>query len=654
MRKTKIEEYFIEMKRVMVKLFPDLKEETLSAYIKDEIKKSLKDFNFGVSYQNSSLSFLKFDKWIVDTSPIMTGFGTFFNQHEGSYNLLSDLCISFKDERKVYKANMFENMNNGNTRMEKFYKSMQGNIKILNNSIFGAAGASTANSFLYNPIISPSITYAGEDIITVSLTAIERFIGGNLYFYNISQIIHYIITIEDEFDYDIEEFVKINRKVNIDDIIDFLLSHFKYKNTEEEYELLKTVLLTYSEEQLQKIYFKNNLYEFLLRTTFLDDYIKQVIGKEFTDPNEPSEDIKEPLDKIWEVLRTIIFHNIQYYDRFDIAFNEKRNTVLHADTDSNFIKFDDFYYIVREYFKDDFKEYFDSNSIISKLSTINILSYSTSKMIEDTFDKFLLELNIKDKKYRDFISMKNEFTYSRILFTENKKQYAGMIVCQEGNVFKQPKLDVKGLPFKKVSVNKDVRNTFTDILEQDILKEENINRGVIFRKFKELEQVIKKSLLNGETIYSIPGKANSPGSYKNNPISIMSYRGIYTWNTLFPESEISLPAKVNMFKLKMGSDLNSIRSVIEETNELNTEQINAIIHKLEIVLNEVSETKAGNIDIISLPKTTSQFPSILIPFIDIETMVNDNINNGLILLKSLDFKTIEKTNGNFPTNIISL
>ena len=63
---------------------------------------------------------------------------------------------------------------------------------------------------------------------------------------------------------------------------------------------------------------------------------------------------------------------------------------------------------------------------------------------------------------RQHINMKNEFYYSRVMVTFAKKSYVGLQKRQEEVVFKEPKIDVKGVNFFKSTASEDTSKFIYD------------------------------------------------------------------------------------------------------------------------------------------------------------------------------------------------
>jgi hypothetical protein len=508
---------------------------------------------------------------------------------------------------------------------------MQKTYKLLANSFYGATVEK--NSIFYNENFGPSITYTGVVIITTAVKAFETFMSNNFEFEKIQDVLLYMKRVYDE-NYSHKNIV--DKHISKEELLNYILDKFPNK-TQYDVNVISSVISRLDQHSIDKIYYKNNLYKFFENTPVKELYDKIIGRKDFLNPNSPPEDMIEDLNKIWSYLEEWVLYSYLSFYRMSDAENKKRKTVLVVDTDSNFLMLDPFY----KYFKNIYPDRID-NTDESRVSTVNIATYFLAKVIERTYWNLTKELNIPADK-RPIINMKNEFFYKRLMTTRNKKSYAGILIMQEGHLFEKPKLDIKGLAIRKVSVNANVREYFTDMLKTHILESEKINLGRIFGSFAKLEREISDSLKSGNVLYSLPAKVNEMESYKN-PYQIQSLRGAIIWNELFPDQEIVLPTKVNLLKL----NINSLEDLANPSNSIP-------MREYEIIKRTIYDNKdlsKYGFKVLAMPKSVKNVPDWLVRFIDTETMVNDHVKSGIILLESLGFKTLDILNSQFPTNIL--
>ena len=121
----------------------------------------------------------------------------------------------------------------------------------------------------------------------------------------------------------------------------------------------------------------------------------------FPDPNEPPEEIKSNLDKMWDILKDWVFYDHIPIDRYERAINDMREAVLTVDTDSNFINLYEWY----QYISDEFN--FTTPSLEEKVGGMNILIYLLSYLIQDVLDRMTGNMNVPSEK-QSIINMKNE------------------------------------------------------------------------------------------------------------------------------------------------------------------------------------------------------------------------------------------------------
>ena len=297
-------------------------------------------------------------------------------------------------------------------------------------------------------------------------------------------------------------------------------------------------------------------------------------------------------------------------------------------------------------FTDKLTDYVNDKTI--QVSTINISMYMLTKLINEVYYHMGDMLNI-DEVRRPTINMKNEFLYSRLMMTPAKKHYAGILLAQEGTMFTKPKLDMKGIALRKTSLNKNIRDYFTNTLVDKILTPESINLAAVYKDFLGMENNIRNTLISGECTFLQPGKFNEVQSYAA-PYTIQTVRGSLLWNALFPDNSINPPEKVNYFKLKP-------IPYTEFVNLLPEKEMKDKVIKLYSTAkgsNGSKDLAEYDINIICVPKNLKKIPDFLIPLIDIETMVHDQIRPAMEIIKPLGFKSVDVLDSSYVTNIIDI
>lgn len=229
------------------------------------------------------------------------------------------------------------------------------------------------------------------------------------------------------------------------------------------------------------------------------------------------------------------------------------------------------------------------------------------------------------------------------------------------------------LSIRKSSVPKRIRKQFTEILENDILKSEKINLKSIIDKYDAIGDQISKSLQDGKTEYLLPKNLEIIENYKT-PERIEAVRATILWNALEPENVIVPPEKINIIKLRpeLAECLKSLNS-LDDLSYLMTQESTpkemkdfyskypAKVKALAKTLYNIDNKNKSAVDIsnfglscIAIPKSENSIPEYLIPFIDYDGMVNNNMTNGYILLESLGIMVEEIKTTKYKSNIIQI
>ena len=308
-------------------------------------------------------------------------------------------------------------------------------------------------------------------------------------------------------------------------------------------------------------------------------------------------------------------------------------------TDSNFINLEPYY----EFVMANTKNNLDREDLDTTYKIINLISFILGKVIAESYWTFTTNCNVPEDK-RPIINMKNEFFLSRILLTGNKKNYASRVLLQEGVELPPHKqLDIKGLAIKKSNVNKNTSAFLQNLLRYDILQSEIINTKNVLQELAKFEETVYNTFINGDITYMTPTKVNEIESYKA-PLTQAAVRASIVYNLLYPENSITYPAQINMIKVKM-KELADITPLYETEPE--------IYRTLKEKVYEDEDLKKYGITYFALPKSLDKIPDWLIPYIDIEEIIKDNLNNFLVILESIGLKTIKVTSDDlYHSNII--
>ena len=286
-----------------------------------------------------------------------------------------------------------------------------------------------------------------------------------------------------------------------------------------------------------------------------------------------------------------------------------------------------------------------------KFALINIMCYILSTII----NLYMINFTKQSGSYRSDelcrINMKNEFYMSRIMLTAVKKNYASLQVLQEGN-YLGGVLDVKGIPcLTKSSTSKDTQKALRKILLEDILTGK-VDQLKLIKDIAILEKTIYNDLKSGSKRYYKPAIIKSIDNY-DDPLRIQGIKAAMAWNHIrsgLPGFDLKERNAIDIIKVSI--DKNSVEKIREQYPE----QYDRLCEMLDPYCNKTIEEASigavfkGKLENIAVPKDTP-IPEWLIPFIDYDTIIQDNLSNFPIESVGLGSFGNKKTN---YSNVVKL
>lgn len=446
-----------------------------------------------------------------------------------------------------------------------------------------------------------------------------------------------------------------NGAITVNEVYDRFINKCKFDITHEQKEILSGALETFSETQLEKLFFKNNLMAFLALPDIAEMFV-ECITDDFLNFEKPPEAIKETIGGLYELMNYFVMFKYQWQNKHNVADKMIRKAVIISDTDSTFLNIDP---IVEWYKKKIGKQELDKDT---RIVVCNAMVFFITKFITLVFAELTKNLNVVESM-RPIVNMKSEFNFSRLILTSKKKRYAGIIVAQEGKIFTKPKFEVKGLAIKTVNTPKFARDYFNEVLEKDILGAKGINPLIPFKKLIKFEGDISNSIKSCETKYLKHGKFTSVKRYAN-PYGQANIRAVLLWNLMFPKNVIPEFSNINVMKLVNLEHIDFKNKLPEEYHDAigkflaieyetskKLKDENGTVYKIEKTMHTVGEKP---IKAIAVPKGMTEFPEVLSELVDVNTITNDVIKNGNVLLESLGFKLISSKTTEIASNIMHI
>ena len=711
-KKNIIDLYKNDMTDILKLIYPGLNKEYIGKVLDYSVKKRYKEvpahLNNSYTKAKQDTNLLKLTNWILKKEPIMTAYGVLFKKHAETENPLIDMIVMFMNNRGIHKDEMFK-YPKGSELYEK-YNLLQSLDKVDCNAIYGILSA--ASSALYNIDVAASITAQGRSLISSATMFFEMFLSNNVKFASLDEVLVFINNVRNEkpsrqfddrliLDRDIkpeECFAKLVLTIG-----DYHRGIIKWIPSERDLEIIWYTVSHLTQEDINRVYYKNNLYDFFDNKSMTKSliYIMKKMRQPYLDPNMVPEEISVELESLLELVKEYVFYNHQIIDRIERNAHMIKNVAIISDTDSAIVSFDAWYHFVLnklqgvslninkkqteeiveymyntkwkkeieeteldfDFIKDEIVEVPKKNKVITymvnkqlKFSILNIIAYLCSQLINE----YMLSYTKSNHSYAEgkkcLIIMKNEFTFGTTLLTMNKKNYATIQELQEGHLINNGdgKMDIKGLPINKSTLNDKVKEELQKILEEEILMSDEIDQIKIIKRLAILEKQIQENLHSGKKDYYKPATIKALDSY-DDPMRIQGIKAALVWNMVRGEEleAIDLEARntVDIAKVIITPEnIEKIKDSFPDVYERFVELFKDPDHSFFGTSTQYGTKVKKVITSIAVP-TDVQVPKWLVEFIDYTTVINDNLTN--FPTESVNIITMNNANVNF-TNIMKI
>lgn len=695
-----LDQYTNEMCRSIKRIFPYMTDQDILNAVQYSVKKRYKEqyCNIDDNYRkrNSKMTLLAVADYIMDKEPICTSYGVMFKRHTDKEHPLMYMIRSLMEARDKDKALMFKYLDLHDYEKAASYKMDQLLDKRNCNALYGCMGNKAC--LLYNLYIASSTTTNGRSMISTATMFFESFLSNSVNFASTEEVLHFIDCVCNE---------KPNRKFKDKEILDFDIStdlcfakimktcfdwrkgQIKWVVSYEDAQIIYRTIKNLSQEDRNRLFYKNNLYAFIDNKVIKDTiiYILKSLKEPFLTPAKVPEEIKVELDILQDFLEEYVFYDHLYIDRIDRCDNMIKNVCVISDTDSTIVSFDGWYHFVlnmimgqdirltsletnvEEYMaSDEYKsktvpkkelrydfytdEVIERESMIKpfviipqnniRFSIINIIAYICGNLVNKHMLTFTKSAHTFGEDRKCLLYFKNEFLFSRALLTGVKKNYATNQELQEGVLIEQKQsrsLDIKGMPINKSVMNKSAKDKLQTLLYKEVLTSDYIDHLKILEQIAIFEKEIKESLQSGSKDYFKPAKIKAAESYAD-PMRIQGIKAAVAWNRIKDDNleAINLEAinTISVAKVKI-SPLNV--TLIEK-------DFPEIYDKMLDLLSDQSFFGKNKpvIECVGIPADVPT-PKWLMPFIDYNGIINDNVGN--FPFESININRMEVKNVNY-------
>lgn len=634
-----IEDWKKTQASILKNIFPGVKKKEFDEYLDRKIGVRLINpqvkIHNNYSHLELPISLLEVVDWIREKEPICAGFGMFFKNQNISTNPNAKMIINFLDLRKSFKKLLDDFIEGSYEYMTADRRQLT--EKINANSFYGCNGSTVSRFF--NIFTASSVTLTGQSLISTTAEAFESFLSNNVLFFDLDNCFEWLEKVKAE---EYTTTVPGMKNVTIEAVFKKLADTFS--NFKVDYELpLYMYLANSSQENLNKFYFKNNLYEFVA-IDYVKDTIKGMMEdvEEFMSPAKVPQVIQKRIDHLWDKMRDWVFYNHAPIGRIDRLKNQTRKSVVTVDTDSNMITLDQwveftFDEIVSES-QDLQKREYDNIRFMS----INLMCTFLTTMINEVLQKYTKNSYVPEE-YRWRINMKNEFLFTKMMITSSKKRYITSVRLREGNEIFPEKIDIKGLDFMKATTRKETMDYFKAIIKKRFIEHDTVDLMGTLDDLDQFESQIRESLYNGEKKFLNPSNVKEPEAYKD-PDKMPQLRAVLNWNAIYPEKQIGLPENVDLVKLNINK--------LDDLDELKVKEPELYANIKQGIYNSpIAKMREKGLNIIAVPRTELTVPEWIINYVDYDGIINKNLTQFKAVLESMGLLSVEMDKMTFFTNI---
>lgn len=577
--------------------------------------------------------------------------------------------------RKVHKNKSFEYERTGDTVKFNFHNDTQAFCKIFNNGLSGSYGSKS--TVLYNPSAHFTLTSMTRSVSGIGNGLSESMIGGNKYFLTPDNVLNYIACILTHGD--INKVKEVCDKYNLhlptaEEVLDSIVKVTRYywRVPRIENYILET-LKTLNGYQRAAFLYINDLWNI---KNYNENFMREFIGTLAKPVESGSTDILGDLDNSIDGVN-ILAHHIYTMDLKGLEIDYKKmleekddKVIKLASTAKNiketFIRYKDFidcFFLTNispiniGYLKDMLRydivlsdtdstccsydrwvEWYSGNVDVNNfnIGVSAAVMTITTQLIDHHINMFASNINTGERD-KTVLAMKNEFLWPVFVNANVTKHYYATTYVREGNVFKKPKQEIKGVHLIASTVGEDISNQSKDMMDRitaEIVESGKISILKYVKEVADKERKLLEDFRNGEVYMFRKDSIKKAEAYKLEEDK-SKYINHIMWEKVFADDYQNAPKPpyaiytiplTTSNKTKWGEFLEHLK-----------EENHGMYIRLLKFCNEYDkshiETFRGskvNIDSKGIPKE-------LIPFIDIKETIMQALRAYYYILETIGF-----------------
>lgn len=559
----------------------------------------------------------------------------------------------------------------GNILLAIFKNNEQINRKTYNNSTSGSFASN--GSILHNPSAHSTLTSTTRTVSSLSNAINEKIISGNRHYFNVDIALNNIISIAHNSNKELIENVVNKYSLNypsVQDVVDCIkYSTELYWIDRNNFKKIYDFICTLSETERASVVYTSDLYHIRKHNeefvrVFLTELAKKERTKEYEDPIKT---IRTHDESIVNFMHQICVGEVKgigkdysliskdkanilagtcdnivnvinkYSDFFNALFLTKdmpastanlpsmlRRSVVTSDTDSTLFSTDEF---VSWYFKEIIftDESFAIASSVAFLST-QCIAHNLA----------MLSANMGVIKEKLFVlAMKPEYSFPVFIPTSVAKHYFTIKTIQEGNVFNESEIEIKGVHLKNSALPKHIVSQLEDKMVRILNTIKNNNKISLTEELTlvaDKERDIVTSIQNNEISYFKQSNINMLEVYKLSEDK-SPYKYHRLWENVFKQKYGDIE-KPQYKAIKIPTILNNKTQIKKWLDSLEDQSFS--IRMVEW-LSKYSKDKLNTIYINSSYLKAYGIPEEIKPIINIKKIVLEMTNADRMILETLGY-----------------
>lgn len=596
-----------------------------------------------------------------------------YHKPEDIPSIASEFISVNVEKRNVSKAQMFDAKVSGDKTLAQFKSNEQKSFKISNNSLSGAQASN--GTILYNKSAHSSLTSTCRTATSYGNANNEKFLCGNRHYWSPEIVKGNIVSVINSTNF--QELGQVLetygiRHPTVEETMEVITySTDLYWKNQTEVDIIRQLVEGLSDIERSAFVYTGDLYHL---AKFNDELVRDFLGKLSTKATEPVDDpdayvramdsdlvafvsllcskelagrtIKELKEKSPEeygilgaTAKWISDVLAEYSPMIQALWRTNtlpasvahirssiRRGVITSDTDSTI-------FTVQNW-----TEWYVGQIDFSEKS--KAISYAVVYLATQTIAHILAMVSAGmgvRKDHMHTLSMKNEFAFPVFVLTSMAKHYFAYISAQEGNVFNEYDIEIKGVYLKDSNAPAHIMEEFNKALRwtmDSIIETGSVSVGELMKKVATMEKEVQKSIWGGDSFYLTGGQVKEPSAYANPTSS--PYVFYEMWEAVFAPKYSAAPLPPYS-AVKVSVDLNNQTKIKEWLSDLADPEL------AERMTRWLRDNNKTTITSMLLPRPIIELtgiPEEIISAMNIRKLIYSTVKPFYLLMESLGMYVI--------------